>query len=85
MGASLSNTGHTDFTTTLPHSPSDTDVLWAEGPHQDFRVCQNVVQSTLEYMVTTDSRFVATVCSYKMLSSAHSLPISSFCSYVMQL
>ena len=28
---------HTDFTTTLPHSPSDIDVR-AEGPHQDFTV-----------------------------------------------
>ena len=26
MGASLSNTEHTDFTTTLPHSPIDIDV-----------------------------------------------------------
>ena len=50
MGASLRNTEHTDFTTTLPHSPSDIDVVWAEGSHQDFRVCQNVVQSALECM-----------------------------------
>ena len=64
MGASRSNTEHTDFTTTLPHSPSDIDAVRAEGSHQDFRVCQNAVQSALECMVTLDSRFVATVCSY---------------------
>ena len=47
MGASLSNTEHTDFTTTLPHSPSDNDVV---GSHQDFIVRQNIVQSALECM-----------------------------------
>ena len=50
MGASLRSTEHTDFTTTLPPSPSDTDFVWAEGSYQDFRVCQNVVQSALECM-----------------------------------
>ena len=33
-------------------SPSDIDVVWAKALHQDFRVCQNVEQSTLECMHT---------------------------------
>ena len=41
VGASLSNTEHTDFATTLPHPPSDIEVVWAEGSHLDFRVCHN--------------------------------------------
>ena len=49
MGMSLSNTEHTDFTTTLPHSRSDIKIIWAEGSHQDFGVFQNVVQPVLEY------------------------------------
>ena len=44
MGASLSNTEHIDLATTLPHSPSDIDVLHyctkqgPEGSHQDFKM-----------------------------------------------
>ena len=55
MGASLSNTEHGDFTTALPHSPSNIDVVVmnrriTSGLHR------NVVQSALECMVTLDSR-----------------------------
>ena len=47
----MSTNGHISFTTTLPHSPSDINVMqnqWAVGLHQDFRVCQNIVQYASE-------------------------------------
>ena len=48
VGVSLSNTEIIDFTTTLPYSASDTDVV----QNQDFiRVCQNVLQSTSEWLM----------------------------------
>ena len=45
-------------------------MLYEQKDHK-ISECQNVVQSALEFMVTlvVDSRFVATVYSYKMPSS----------------
>ena len=60
MEASLSNTKHIDLPTTLPHSLNAIDICQkqdqdfchlAEGSDQDFRVCQNLVQSGCIRMV----------------------------------
>ena len=59
MEASLSNTKHIDLTT-LPHSPNVIDICQkqdqdfchlTEDSDQDFRVCQNLVQSCCIRMV----------------------------------
>ena len=56
VGVSLSNT---ERIATLPHFPSDIDIVqhqWAEGSHQDFRMCQDVVHaiciSTSEWLMS---------------------------------
>ena len=68
---------------TLPHSPSDIEVVRAEGSHQDFRVCQNIAQSALElmhgYTAWTVDMLEQFALYYKMPSSQ----LTYFYSYVM--
>ena len=47
----------TSYARTLPRSPNNTDVLivqkqGADGSHHNFRVCQHVVQSALEWLMS---------------------------------
>ena len=57
----LNNTIHTNFTIALPHFPIDIDFVQnqrAQGSHQDFRVCQNVMLSTLQWSMAHVSHCV---------------------------